>query len=257
MKLLKVPLCGSCVSVLYLDRTAAVIYLCDLVGGVAPPAGDCLLLPGGGEALSGYVVELEAVLETHAHRQSGGPSPASLGTKLSQNKKNGTLHFFPTLLCALDLTRRLCRGLPVREIQLQELPQERADAAGVRVQVRAGPVHRREVEGDGGVHGGVPAALPAAAGQRGLLQPQLQLHEAGRRAQVRGVRGAAGVRERDEEGAVPEALQAGAARLQADHAEPGHHRRVREEGAVQIPAVRVLQGKRECAGSPEGQGPKT
>lgn len=80
------------------------------MGGVAPPAGERLLLPGGGEALSGYVVELEAVLETHAHRQYG-TIPASLGTKLS---KNGTLHFFfPTLLCALNLTRRLSCGLPV------------------------------------------------------------------------------------------------------------------------------------------------
>ncbi|XP_077362568.1 cartilage-associated protein isoform X3 [Festucalex cinctus] len=96
--------------------------------------------------------------------------------------------------------------------------------------------------GHGGVPGGVPAPLPAAAGQRGLLQPQLQLGETRRREQVRRVPRTASLRQRAPEGPVPEAMQAGAASLQAVYAQPGDPGRIREEGALPVLAVCLLQG---------------
>lgn len=172
--------------------------------------------------MSGYVEERKAVLE-------------SLLNNLCQLKlfsfffvffvdKNGSLHTFPPLLSVFARLFHLGGELSVRKVQLQELPQARADAPGVRLQVRAGPVHGGEVAGNGGLPGGVAAPLPPAAGQRGLLQPELQLRAAGRRAEVCGLSGAAGVRECDEEGAVPEALQAGAASFQTELAQQRHHR---------------------------------
>lgn len=123
-----------------------------------------------------------------------------------RERKNGSLHIYTTHPCAFGRVFHLRGERSVRKVQFQEFPQTRTNASGVRVQVRARPVHGREVERDGGVHRGVPAAVSAAAGQRGLLQPQLQLRASGRRAQVRRVPRAACVWERDEESAVPEAL---------------------------------------------------
>uniref|UniRef100_S4RTL4 Cartilage associated protein n=1 Tax=Petromyzon marinus TaxID=7757 RepID=S4RTL4_PETMA len=66
------------------------------------------------------------------------------------------------------------RGRPVRALQLSELPPGRADALGVGLPLRHGPVHGREVARVRGVPGDEPAVAPAAQEQRGFLQPQLQ-----------------------------------------------------------------------------------
>lgn len=79
------------------------------MGGAPPvaPTGRSDLaspVPVGGEVLCGYVVELEAGLQTHA-QQPTLPALSSL--------KNGYLHFFPAFFCLINRIFRLRGELPV------------------------------------------------------------------------------------------------------------------------------------------------
>lgn len=103
---------------------------------------------------------------------------------------------------------------PVRDVQLQEFPAEGHHAAGVRLRLRAGALRGAELGRERQVPGAQPAAPPAAAGRRDVLQPQLQRGEPGQRHGVRRQQPARHA-PRPAEGCVRQAVQSGLPGVQA------------------------------------------